>query len=63
MNVRCDHTSGVEFLINTGCGVESMVMKVLLADEVEQVEVCKWQLTKKIPQLPQTLSVYQVRES
>lgn len=30
--------------------------KVLLADEAEKVEVCDWQLTKKIPQLTQNLT-------
>lgn len=29
--------------------------KDVLADEAEQVEVCNWQLVKKIPQLYQTL--------
>lgn len=29
----------------------------LLADEVEKVEVCNWQLMEKVPQLLQTLKI------
>lgn len=43
-NIVVDHTAA------------NIWVKVLLADEAEKVEVCDWQLTKKIPQLTQNLT-------